>query len=298
MEVAVCALTYKRPEGLARLLDGLDKLVFRDAAPRLRIVIVDNDPEGSAREVCERLAENVRWPLEYVAEPQRGIARARNTALDNRRDADYVCFIDDDEVPEPRWLDELIRLQEECDADVVTGPVLSRLPQNVPAWIERGRFFERRRYATGERLTHTYTGNALIRASAITPRMRFDERLSFTGGEDRHFFQRLTQAGGKIVWADDAVVTEWVPDSRTNADWLIRRHYRVGCATSIIELDLRPKWRVGPLLLAKSAVWLAIGVGLTAAGLVAGKHLRVKGRRACAYGAGLLAGLFGVSYEE
>ena len=66
---------------------------------------------------------------------------ARNAALDNRRNADYVCFIDDDEVPDPRWLDELIRVQAEYDADVVTGPVLSSVSaQNVPAWIEQRPF--------------------------------------------------------------------------------------------------------------------------------------------------------------
>jgi hypothetical protein len=46
--VAVCVITYRRPVGLARLLEAFAKLEIDDTiAPT--IVVVDNDPEGSAR---------------------------------------------------------------------------------------------------------------------------------------------------------------------------------------------------------------------------------------------------------
>ena len=118
------------------------------------------------------------------------------------------------------------------------------------------------------------------------------------GCEDRAFFQRIGMAGYKIVWADEAVVTEWVPATRATARWLVQRHYRVGNATSFVELDLRPKWRTAPVLVAKSVVWFGIGCGLLATGLIAGRITRLKGRRACAYAAGLLTGLLGIPFEE
>ena len=34
----------------------------------------------------------------------------------------WLAFIDDDEVPEPEWLAELLRVQRTCGADAVRGP--------------------------------------------------------------------------------------------------------------------------------------------------------------------------------
>ena len=117
------------------------------------------------------------------------------------------------------------------------------------------------------------------------------------GGEDRHLFQRFGMAGYKIVWANEAVVTEWVPSNRTTNSWLIRRYYRVGNSTSFIERDLRSFWVV-PLLACKSLAWMAIGAGLLVSSPLRGRHAAVQGWRACAYGAGLLTGLLGIPFEE
>ncbi len=111
MVLAVCALTYRRPEGLARLLDGLAGLAFSGEPPELRIIIVDNDPDRSARAFCDERARSFPWPLEYRHEPTPGIAPARNAALEAARGADWIAFIDDDEVPEQAWLDSLIQAQ-------------------------------------------------------------------------------------------------------------------------------------------------------------------------------------------
>ena len=299
MNIVICALTCKRPDGLTRLLEGLNALTFRDPPPQVGLVIVDNDPQESARGTCERLGRESRWPLNYAVEPHRGIAPARNAALDNVGDADWIGFIDDDEVPDPAWLDELIRVQREYDADVVTGPVVPHFPEPVPDWILKGRFFERRRYPTGRRLPHAFTNNVLFRRRILDElNTRFDTRWALTGGEDRHFFQQIGMRGYRIVWADEAAVTEWIPSSRATAQWLVRRHYRVGSSTSLVERDLRPAWKILPLLAGKSLAWLTIGVGLLASGLFRGRHVGVHGQRACAYGAGLLAGLLGIPFEE
>jgi glycosyltransferase involved in cell wall biosynthesis len=297
--MTICALTYKRPDGLARLLEGLKALRFRDEPPDARIVVVDNDPAGSARETCRQMETKVPCPLKYVIETQRGIAFARNAALDNALDSEWICFIDDDEVPDPHWLDSLLAVQRQYDADVVGGPVVPRFLEPVPHWIEEGGFFNRRRFPTGRRLRHAFTNNVLFRSRILDElKLRFNERWALMGCEDRAFFQTIGMAGYKIVWADEAEVTEWVPSSRANAEWLVRRHYRVGNSTSFVELDLRSKWQTWPLLLAKSAVWLALGTSRLALSPFRGQVSRVRGMQGCAYAAGLFTGLLGIAYEE
>src|SRR6478752_5398141 len=107
--LAICIATHKRPVGLERLITDLQALTFvRCTEPPIEIVVVDNDPAGSARAQCAMLAQSSRWPLLYVSEPRRGISFARNAALRTAqsRQAQYIAFIDDDESPTPVWLDE------------------------------------------------------------------------------------------------------------------------------------------------------------------------------------------------
>lgn len=300
MKVAICAITFRRPEGLRRLLRGLDALTFRGDPPEVEIVIVDNDPGSSARTVCDALRSEVKWPLRYDVEPRRGIPFARNKAVSCAVDtADFIAFIDDDEVPEPSWLDELLRVQRLEDADVMTGPVVPEFPEEVPAWIVKGRFFEMGRHPTGQRVDVAYTGNVLMRSDV--PRAMgqcFDERFALTGGEDSHLFRRLHVAGYSIVWADDAVIRESVPDSRARFAWLVKRFYRVGNTRGLVSIDLGSPVLTRLLLVAKAFVWGVIGLLTGISGLVRGRHVLVHGIRNMAYGVGMLLSISGIRYEE
>lgn len=300
MKVVICAITFHRPEGLGRLLRGLQALEFRADPPVVEIVIIDNDSARSAETVCDRMRDHLDWPLYYDVESQRGITFARNKAVDCALDrGDFLIFIDDDEVPEPGWLDELIRVQRAHDADIVTGPVVPKFAEDVPAWIERGGFFETPRYATGRRMDVAYTHNVMVRSDALRAmNPHFDNRLSLCGGEDSHLFRRLHGAGHSIIWADGAVVYESIPQSRACASWLIKRFYRIGNTMGLISIDLSRSLTIRPLLFAKSVVWGVIGMVVTVAGLVGGRHLLVRGIRYMAYGLGMLLSISGVRYEE
>lgn len=154
MKVAIGVLTYKRPDGLKRLLAGLELLTFdKVSTPDVHVLVIDNDPEASAQEDCIQRQGSYRWKLGYSHEPRRGISHARNRALDLSMEGyDGIAFIDDDEEPAPDWLDQLLFVQQEYGADVVTGPVLPRMVEPAPAWSKKGRFYERSRHPTGFRM--------------------------------------------------------------------------------------------------------------------------------------------------
>lgn len=48
------------------------------------------------------------------------------------------------------------------------------------------------------------------------------------GGEDTAFFAALSQAGGRIAYAPDAIARETVPEARARLGWLLRRRFRMG----------------------------------------------------------------------
>jgi succinoglycan biosynthesis protein ExoM len=299
--VSVCVATFRRPAELGALLQSLGVLAFhKSPPPDVEVIVVDNDPAGSARAVCESAGRELAWPLRYVQEVRPGIAPARNRAVSVAgADADFVAFIDDDEVADPSWLDELLAVQAAHDADVVGGPVLPRYAPETPAWVRRSTLFERRRLPTGAGIRHAATNNALVRAGLFRElRRAFDERLALTGGEDTHFFLDAALRGYKLVWADEAVTYELVPTSRANARWILGRAYRVGITWSFCERDLSPSaWLLG-VRIAKGVARIAYGALLLPPSLLSGRAALLKAMRRVCMGAGNLAGAVGAQYRE
>ncbi len=299
--VTVCALTYKRPEGLRRLLDGFLKLEKDDDWSALRFVIVDNDAQGSGKDLCLEFQQEGKLgtALRYVSQPVQGIARSRNAAVDAAADGDWTAFIDDDECPDPDWLRRLYRGALKHKADVVGGPVRPIIEGTPAPWLAHGGFFERRKYEDGTNLGHVFTNNVLFRSSL--PRelnIRFDERPAFASlcvGEDRLFFQALAKAGAKTVYCSDAFVTEWIPEARANEAWLVNRMHKIGVATTAVELSVHPGIRTKLILLAKALVWMMIGaLRFLALGFL-DPLTRTKARRNMAYGRGLIVGMMNYS---
>lgn len=300
--VAICVATYLRPSGLERLLLGIGALTFgHRTAPSITVVVVDNDPRGSASAGCDALRRSVPWPIVYVHESRRGIPFARNAAVECAREAGaaVIAFLDDDEVPSPEWLDEMLRVMEAHDAEIVTGPVLPQFEGAAPSWIVRGKFFERPRDVTGAPQRTARTGNVLMRSTVLDgipgP---FDERKAFCGGTDTHLFLRLSKAGHRIVWADEAVVHEWNPPSRLTARWLLRRSFRVSSNWSACEREIQPTAGVLGLRVLKATMRLAQGITLLPVSVLGGRAAVVRALQCVSIGAGSLAGLLGWELPE
>jgi hypothetical protein len=297
--VVVCAVTFRRPEWLAKLLRGIAELRFAHAQPIIRVVIVENEENGPGAKVCEELQAGFPFPLEWYAEPKRGIPCARNTAVARAGAVDFIAFLDDDEVPEPNWLDELLRVQAQYDADLVAGPVLPVYEQPPPEWIVRGGFHQRTSYPTGNPALPMGTNNLLIRRAALegigTP---FDERLALISGEDTHLFRRMESAGRTSVWADSAKVKEWIPPSRCTAKWICQRAFRTGSTSSVVTRDLVAPPRSWLHLLWRAALHIGYGVLSLPVNVFRGRHAAMMSVKYFVRGLGIFFGLFGVKFEE
>src|SRR5438105_1705834 len=107
--------------GRLRLLTGaiescLAQELLGDAD--FEILVVDNTPLGSAREVvCAFADHRLRWM--HVAAP--GVSEARNAGVRAARGA-HIAFLDDDEEASPQWAAALIA-HARRGAVAVFGPV-------------------------------------------------------------------------------------------------------------------------------------------------------------------------------
>lgn len=234
--VAITICTYRRPEGLSRVMPPVLAQARECRGAQVRLIVIDNDPSGSARDVVREI-ENTGAALTYVHEPRPGIAAARNAGLDAAVGDDAVVFVDDDEVPAPAWLDRLVEVWIVLGCDGVTGPVEYTFASPPDSWVRASKVFDRLRHETGSRMQEAATNNLLLTTDILrSTGARFDDRFGLTGGSDSALTRTLVSAGADIRWCDEAVVQELVPESRTGAGWITRRTRRTTNAGTRLEL--------------------------------------------------------------
>jgi GT2 family glycosyltransferase len=193
-------------------------------------------------------------------EPKRGITFARNRAIAEAGPVDFVAFIDDDEIPSAQWLDELLWAQAEFAGDVVSGPVVPRFAPEVADWVKSGGFFDARISATGTPRKTCACNNVLIAAEVFRRIQHFDHAFALSGAEDTNFFLRVSEAGCKIVWSQEAFVVETINSARANVAWLLRREYQTGNGWVFCEAGVNSSLRSWMFRFAKSCGHIVIGL--------------------------------------
>lgn len=112
-------VTYRRPRDLATMLERLAE----QQRPPDTLVVVDNDPDRSARAVGGAAADNGGIAVTYLPSganlgPAGGIAFGMRHVLSHAADCDWAVLLDDDDPPtSPALLTELMQLAERLRAD-------------------------------------------------------------------------------------------------------------------------------------------------------------------------------------
>jgi succinoglycan biosynthesis protein ExoM len=295
--VTVAILTYRRPGDLAAALPPV-LAQAGELDPPAGVLVVDNDPDGGARELTACFADR---GVRYVHEHTPGIAAGRNRALDEVS-SDLLVFIDDDERPVPGWLRSLVDTYLATRPAGVVGPVVSRFATDPDPWILAGRFFQRRRLPTGTEVQVAATNNLLLDLAQLGG-LRFDPRYGLTGGSDYLLTRQLTGRGGRLVWCAEATVLDMVPPERLTRRWVLRRAFRSGNGSSVVEVELAGsayrRLRVRARQIARGMARVVVGiVRIVLGALTLSVHLRAGGARTCARGAGMVSGALGHVFAE
>ena len=265
--VAVIVPTLRRPESLERALRSLFDQI--DVTERVAaIVVVDNDPEGTAEAVVGALTPRSPWPLIYRHASRPGVATARNAGL-AAVDAPLIAFLDDDEAADPNWLAALLEAQVETGADVVFGPIRGRAPDGAPwarPYLER--FFGREGPGRTGLIDQAYgCGNSLmVRVTALPGPAPFDLAADHSGGEDDVLFSALSARGGRFGWAAEAWVDEFAPPHRATLTYVLARAFAYGQGPSQTAARNSnwpgvARWMV--IGAGQALVWGAVAAGLT-----------------------------------
>ena len=246
VDVGVC--TFRRP-AIAETLASLGAQRLPDGV-FMRVIVADNDETSEAEGRIRAAAEAAGVALTYVHAPSRNISLARNACLDAAT-GDFLAFIDDDETATPTWLAALLGEARQGGWDAVLGPVQAVYDAEAPDWLVAGDFHSTAPVQVDGKILKGYAGNVLIRMDSVRSRgLRFDLARGRQGGEDDDFFYRLTDSGGTIGYAADALAYEPVPAGRASLQWLLKRSFRTG-QTHGARLESRHR---GPAKLAQIGV--------------------------------------------
>jgi succinoglycan biosynthesis protein ExoM len=283
--ICICVCTFKRPQLLRGTLEKLRRLAT-EAFFDYSIVVADNDRAESARATVAEVSRNSKIEIVYCVEPEQNISLARNKALQFAK-GDFVAWIDDDECPDKNWLLSLFKALQSSGADGVLGPVKPVFEQTPPAWIVKGRFFEKGRHADGDKLPWhlTSTANALVRRNILNGLVEPFRRQFGSGCEDVDFFKRQIERGRVFIWCTDAAVSEVIQPARWTQRYLFRRAWLRG---------QNNRHFANAHGIAKSLVAVPLYFILLPFLLVAGQHLFVKVLMKLGDHAGKLSGVAGL----
>ncbi len=251
--VTVAILTYRRSDELRRAIAS----VFANAVPGAdagwgleEILVVDNNPDGSAAPIVEEFrrsaakpgADRARRPaahrptIRHVHEAEPGIVPARNRALDEAA-GDVLVFIDDDEIALAGWPHGLLETMRNTAAALVGGPVVTEFTEPPDQWVLDTGFFDIPPHPDGAVRTWLSTCNVAIDLPRVRRAgLRFDPR--YPHGEDATFSRLAASKGLPLRWSATATVKEFIEPERTTLAWRRHRHRISTDAWVRADLDL------------------------------------------------------------
>jgi glycosyltransferase involved in cell wall biosynthesis len=251
--------TYRREIWLDNLLKSVAHCIaVSKSSSEFEVIVVDNSPEGSARNILE----NTRSPATYIHEPRSGIANARNSGVAAAR-GEYIIFIDDDQIPCKTWLLAFEQMAA-INADACFGSIVAQFqsePPNELRDIALEMFSRKISAKDGDDIkkfrASLGTGNSMFRVeTCFTHGLPFDARFNM-GGEDIWFLRQLVDDHGiKLLWVDAAHVEEIVPQYRTSFQYLCSRKFRNGQLRCIVENGAG-----GLQALMRVTLWMLVGLG-------------------------------------
>lgn len=279
IDVSIIVPTMRRQAFLPELVALLNRQV-ECGGVHAELIIVDNCPEESAKQVVMELQRKYGPAVRYCAEKRPGVSHVRNTGVQAAR-GHIIGFIDDDELPTDGWLMSMLACRAQYGADVVLGPVYPVF--DIPGASEDA-FLRKTFTQTSDRPTGALveprsplrvllrpascyrtmaTNNALVeRRHCVASDEPFAPALGRLGGEDLLFFHNLYLSGKKVVWCREAAVFERIPHERLKMGYVLGRRFRDGQITSATCLMTTPRQYQRLILsMMVGAIQMMVGAG-------------------------------------
>jgi len=244
--IAVC--TYNRAANLPRLVEALEQ---QTCSIDMEVLFVDNNSTDDTPQVIQRLAARSPLTIRYVQEKQQGIPHARNRAIAETLDRDYLLFMDDDELPlSPSMAQAAVDTFETEQPLCIGGRIDIDLGEHRPRWMtdELLGFYGRIDYGPEpfrirDASTPIWSGIVAYdtRLFRDNPDIRFDARYNragsgIGGGSDAIMFRTLLARHIPMMYVPQMGVLHLVEPWRLTRRYFWKLHYASGKKRGAYEL--------------------------------------------------------------
>jgi len=276
MDITVVLATYNRAGSLHDTLQTF-RLLACPAQLTWELVVVDNNSTDSTRDVVEKFAASVSFPVSYRFEKNQGRSAALNAGIMQAK-GEVIVFTDDDVLVHPDWLAELKRTFDQFDCSAVAGRVVPVWNHPKPDWLEMDGHFAVTNFDLGDEVQDIRVpplgANSAFKRGLFLKYGIFRLDLGVRGSEhtitcdDTEFGERLIRGGEKIVYCPTAIVYHPVDPKRTTRKYFLSWYYYNGVSlTRTAGLPSHgpfwlgvPRWLYRELL-ANLAKWMLTAPG-------------------------------------
>jgi glycogen(starch) synthase len=229
MDVSIVITTCNRAESLRATLHALRWQTYR----RFEVIVVQNPCDDHTSEVLEQFAGQIR----LVQCPERNASLARNLGIAQAA-GQIIGFLDDDSIPDPLWLADIVAGYDSPTIGGVGGLVLGHTGRNihteycvvnrrgVPRQDLRPPLWAYQQPGCDE-YVHLLGANSSYRRSALLEVGGLDEEMKIHLDETI-LCLRLVDRGYRVRILPRAVVAHrYMPGHLRGADRIILRPYQV-----------------------------------------------------------------------
>lgn len=201
--------------------------------PDLELVVVPGPTADGTRELLDR---EWRGAIKIGHCPTRNIAQSRNIGIE-LASGEIIAFIDDDEIPEPEWLEDLVPLLQDPAVAVAGGWLIDHTGKDYQARFETVDRFGNVRtdweraapefnFPLSFNVPHAMI-NSAFRRSALVDVGGFDEEFEYLLDET-DLMIRFVDRGWRVVQTDRGLVHhKYLPSAVRNEQRVLTSWYSV-----------------------------------------------------------------------
>ena len=253
LRASVLVPTYNRAGYLRLCLEGLAaQSAGRDS---FEVIVIDNNSPDETRSVVQGFAERVPGlTVRYLCEPQQGASHARNRGVAVAR-GEFLCFLDDDAVPDRDWLTTLLAGFEDPAVGCIGAPCIPDYQgRQRPPWLDG----DLQGLLSGYKLRYvapTYIDkspefpiscNMAVRRSIFSQVGIFRTDLDRVGRQvlgagETELIGRIQAAGWKILYLPGPAVRHLMAPERLEKRYLYRIGLGLAASHIILTADRHPR---------------------------------------------------------
>ncbi|MFH1985889.1 MAG: glycosyltransferase [Pseudomonadota bacterium] len=241
--------------GADRLGAALESALHQTlAADVYEVVVVDNGSTDRTSDLVKDWIRRVGDRVRYICETAPGLANARHAGARAAK-GEILCYLDDDAVAAPGWLEAIRDAFKAVDVALVGGRILPRFHGTPPPWLQRfwyttpsGKsmgvlslldFGDRERDIDPDFVwgcNYAVRKEVLMRAGGFHPDALPRDLIRYRGDGEVGLSRKIRKLGYRARYHPGATVEHCISATRLTPGYFCRRQFNEGISASFTRI--------------------------------------------------------------